>query len=1372
MSGGAVSRHRSLLTQRRAYRLVTVAIVAATLALNLVQQPGLITFDTKLDLQFAPGDFLSRSMSLWNGDSVVGGLQNQASGYLFPMGPVFWLGDVLHVPMAVWERLWSAAVMLIAYEGARRLASRWPGIGAWGAVASGLTYMLAPRILMTVGGLSGESLPAAVLPWTVLPLVLYLRGHVRGGLAFLWSAATVPLMGGQNATLVVACLLFPGLLLLLVEGRPWARRVRDLAVWGGLVVVSSLWWLIPLLLLGGYAPPFLDFIESAENTASSIGWMTSLRGTSHWVAFFPGGGTSGWAGGYALVSSSALLAATVLTAGAGLVGLALPGLWARRALVSAVLAGLVILTLGSGGPAGSILSEQWLGLLDGPLAPLRNIHKFDPLVRLPLSLGLGAFVSVGLPALVARYATLNRSRVSLARIGGTALVIAAVLAAALPAASGELRVTGGMRGISSSWRQAADYLDEQAGPASVLVLPGSGLAVQDWGRTIDEPIQVLKTPPWLARAQVTVAPAGTIRMLDSVADQIDEGRPQEELSDVMRRLGITYVVVRNDLDLDETGAPPPDVVYASLVGVAGLVSAASFGPMVDGHPKVEVFAVQNRPDDPRVTAMAADDVVVQGGPEVVDDLMSAGLVGIEQPTVLATDPAEPVDIVTDSNRRIERSFGRVHDANSAVMTADEPFRLVRPVHDYTGSEIPTALTTAEYEGASLVTASSSAGYADIIGPVVPDEAPYAAFDDSGVTAWVSAPYTAPQRQWIQAEFDEPRTLGRVSLRFDTTNGAAVTSVSIATDGGSVTAPVDSDGQSLDMALAAGSTTSLRVTIRTTQGERAEVRLVDVSIDGHEIRRSLRVPGEISSDTTAYLSSPLPRLACRRTGVGVSCARSGEAYSTDTVETTGFDRTLQVGEGVRWRLGGGRAVATNGPGVERLLAPLSDRQVSVTSTSTYGGDPVVAAANAFDGREDTGWYASPLDPAPALELSWRQKRVIKNVRADLAPGQPGDLPEVLVVDPMKGDGDRQLVQTSGPRAGIMKPVRTNRLRISAYPSVELTQGVGISELKIRELRDLRYSPDPSGATGVVCGFGPTVQIGDVTVQTKLTGSLSDVAGGSELELEPCGTAAITVPSGVQRIRVTNPAGFAVSRLWLEPENRGDDVAATPPTVEVEHWSPTRRTVAVQARSDALIVLPQSYNRGWSATLDGTRLDPKVVDGWKQAWDVPAGSSGEVQMVFEPQSRFVISIVAGLALAALLGLAALVTLVLARQGAWAMAGPSAAPSLEGLDAASFSTLGPRHRRLTLVGVIAAGAVLAVVSVPLAIGAAVGFVLRRAGSSPLVATVVIGLTAAVLVVLTGDGTAIRPSATSDILVALVVGSICGTTLRRTDDRWSESS
>ena len=45
---------------------------------------------------------------------------------------------------------------------------------------------------------------------------------------------------------------------------------------------------------------------------------------------------------------------------------------------------------------------------------------------------------------------------------------------------------------------------------------------------------------------------------------------------------------------------------------------------------------------------------------------------------------DPPDVVTDSLRRVERSFGRVHDPRSGVMTATEDYRVDRLAHDLRG----------------------------------------------------------------------------------------------------------------------------------------------------------------------------------------------------------------------------------------------------------------------------------------------------------------------------------------------------------------------------------------------------------------------------------------------------------------------------------------------------------------------------------------------------------------------------------------------------------------------------------------------------------------------------------------------------------------
>ncbi len=1339
--------------------LVSLVVVTAVLVLNLVQQPGLVTFDTKLDLQFNVTGFLSRSLEVWNGDWTLGGLQNQASGYLWPMGPAFWVGDLVHAPIWVWERLWSAAVMLLAYFGTVRLARNWPGINATGAVLAGLTYMLAPRVLTTVGGLSGETLPSAVLPWTVLPLVLYLRGRFTAPIAFLWSAATIPWMGGQNATLVVACLLLPGLLLLLTAGRTWGRRIRDAAAWTGLALVASLWWIVPLFVMGGYAPPFLSFIESAYDTASRTGWLASFRGTSHWVAFLPGGGNLGWVGGYELASSSVLMFTTVLVAGAGLLGLAQPGLWARRVLVLSMLLGLAVLTVGSPEPAGSVLGEDWLAALDSWLAALRNVHKFDPLVRLPLSLGIGAFVTAGVPHLVARARRLPVRGRRVAAAGITAALVVLVGAAAQPAASGDLRVEQGADDISWSWKQAADYLRSQEGPVGVLVLPGTGFAVQTWGRTVDEPIQVLNSPPWASRAQSVVAPAGTLRLLDSIENQVAAGRPITGFADSLRRMGITHVVVRNDLDPAETNAPPVDVVMASVAGSPDLVPVADFGSTADGYPAVEVLVLRNPDVEPRVSITDWDSrVVVQGGPEVVNDLAQLGLVSEDQPVVLADVGAGPGDesigIVTDSNQRVERSFGRITDGVSGVMTADEEFLLRRRVHDFTGGSVPTTTTDAEYEGASLVTASSSGGYANVLGPVRQDQHPYAAFDASGFTAWTTAPLTSPIGQWIEVRYDEAIEPGPVSLIFDNSAGADVSEVRLTTDAGSVDATIGSDGIVEDVVLPAGSTTSVRMTVLKAHTGLRQVRLADFVIEGDEVRRSLRLPGEVTAGTTMFFRSEPTRRACVTADARVECS---ERWQRETPETSGFDRTVTVAEGGTWTLAA-RAVATTGPDVERLFEPLSDQQVKVEATSTYAGDPAVVGANAFDGRAETSWYASPADNTPGLQLTWKEPRTITSVKAVLGADQPGQLPGVLVIDPMIEGVEPQTVATTGEGAGFITPVRTTQLRISTLANPLRTAAVGIGELEIRGLEDLRYSTDPSSATGLLCGFGPTLEVGGRTVETEIRGTISDVVTGSELTVVPCGQEPVYIASGTQQIRVTSPAGFAVSRLWLEPSDPAAPSAGGESEARVVSWSPTERTIAVSSEKDAVLSVSESDNPGWEARLDGSRLDPVVVDGWKQGWLIPAGTSGDVTLEFTPQPAFQWGIVVGLVLAGLLNLGALVALVLAfgrwpgrRRGTRVAAATLASPR-----GSAGGAVGPNR----LVLVVGAG-LLALVSIPLAVGAVVGFATRRLPLVVLGAAVMMGLLIAAAASVVDVTSVVSPPVVANVITAIVVGAVSGRVL-----------
>jgi hypothetical protein len=57
--------------------------------------------------------------------------------------------------------------------------------------------------------------------------------------------------------------------------------------------------------------------------------------------------------------------------------------------------------------------------------------------------------------------------------------------------------------------------------------------------------------------------------------------------------------------------------------------------------------------------------------------------------------------------------------------------------------------------------------------------------------------------------------------------------------------------------------------------------------------------------------------------------------------------------------------------------------------------------------------------------------------------------------------------------------------------------------------------------------------------------------------------------------------------------------------------------------------QNFNAGWQATLHGRVLRPERLDGWEQAWLLPAGSAGRVTLSYRPDGPFRLSVFGGLA-----------------------------------------------------------------------------------------------------------------------------------------------
>ena len=53
--------------------------------------------------------------------------------------------------------------------------------------------------------------------------------------------------------------------------------------WPVFTVLGTLWWLVPLFVMGAYSPPFLAYIETSSVTTFPTTLFDALRGTSDWV---------------------------------------------------------------------------------------------------------------------------------------------------------------------------------------------------------------------------------------------------------------------------------------------------------------------------------------------------------------------------------------------------------------------------------------------------------------------------------------------------------------------------------------------------------------------------------------------------------------------------------------------------------------------------------------------------------------------------------------------------------------------------------------------------------------------------------------------------------------------------------------------------------------------------------------------------------------------------------------------------------------------------------------------------------------------------------------------------------------------------------
>jgi arabinofuranan 3-O-arabinosyltransferase len=1099
---GGASPPRSSMRYSRWF----IGVWLIALVVLLFNAHGLIFFDTKLGVDIDPSGFYARLWHLWNPQEWFGTLQDQYIGYAFPMAPFYLAGELLRVPVWVTERLWLSVLIAVGFAGLVKLAAALRIGTDRSRIVAGLAFALWPTFTIVIGSTSAGILPGLLVPWAVLPLATaasggsLVRAAARSGVAVLF-------MGGVNATSTLDVMVLPALFIATqLRGR---RRIELAALWVCATTVAMAWWMVPLLLQARYSFNFLPYVEQSSTTTATMSASAFLRGTGNWTAYLNLGHP--WLqAGWVVVSSPLAIMASAIAAGTGLLGLSrrdLPaGTWLRLSLGAVALLALA----GYPGPLGGLLHQPVDQLLNGAAAPLRNVYKVEPVAAAVLALGIAhaLVLRTRRPAVAA-----DPAPRALWHVIAAPVIALVLLGLAYPYVSGQLLNSGAFASVPGYWYQAAAYLRQHSPRAPALVVPAVAHGMYLWGEPVDDPLEPLASSPWVAQGLVPYGGAGSALLLRSLESAISSSQRVPGLAGTLRRSGIGYVVVRNDLSPSALNYVSPQVVHQSLAS-SGLRRVAAFGPVVTSaqtiagasgiryalpsYPAVEVFAAGSagaRPPPAAVAMPVSNTVLVNGGPDALLQLTGQGILAQSAPAVLAGDSllTRPATwAVTDGNRRADHAFGLIDAAASYTYTASEKNPIDDPLGGAGGP--PRQLlpapgtrrqTVAVIVGAASVTASSSGSWF----AESPQVDPVNVFDGNPHTVWTEADPSTAVGQWVQITFDRPIDLTdsvSVQLLDDGTSRPIATGLKVRTDAGTVTTAMRKTARAQPLRVPPGRTRTLRITIASVTGGSPGglgAGLAGVSIPGIKVTRYLKVPQDPAGDLAGRIAFSFERQV------------PSPASLANVAAYPRLARIFTAPRGDNYQLRAS-AIAVPGPaldGVLRSLAPVGKNSLSVTASSTWGSLPSLAPVNLFSTDHPGSWIAGA--GKPVIGLSWRGMRTIRRMIIRPLPGFAAAPEAIKITSPQ---GTRFAEIGLDGLTEIVPPLRTTQMSIS-FPVVQyatttqpvtgqlVNLPVGLSRLAIPALAGLRpATPAPGARFSLPCGSGPMITIDGRARRTSVAG----------------------------------------------------------------------------------------------------------------------------------------------------------------------------------------------------------------------------------------------------------------------------------------------